>query len=137
AGRPDTVGPPARLGKLYDHWRPHRVGLSGAEMLRLVLRALGPIWPGRLSWDEVPLGDSGRHGAVPGDGIVPFHKLSQWLVYSLIEPLADAGLQVPGLDGSDGLATNRSGGLALECAAQPAPRRALALPPPSTREIVW
>ena len=41
--------------------------------------------------DGVPLGDCGRHPAVPGDGLVPFHKLSQWLVYSLIEPLADAG----------------------------------------------
>ena len=63
--------------------------LSAAEMLRTLLFALGPIWPGRISLDGVPLGDCGRHQAVPGDGLVPFHKLSQWLAYSLVEPLAE------------------------------------------------
>ncbi len=84
-------------------------------MLGLVLRALGPIWPGRLTLGGVPLGDCGRHAAVAGDGIVPFHKLSQWLVYSLIEPLADAGFRVTGLDGLTGLAEYRNGGLLLDC----------------------
>jgi len=31
------------------------------------------------------------------EGIVPFHKLSQWLAYSLIEPLEAAGIAVDGL----------------------------------------
>ncbi len=39
------------------------------EMLRLLLHAFGPIWPGRLLLGGVPLGDCGRHRAVPGDGI--------------------------------------------------------------------
>ena len=51
------------------------------------LLTLGPIWPGRLSLAGVPLGDCGRHPAVPGNGLVPFHKLSQWLAYSLIESM--------------------------------------------------
>src|SRR5438094_9685565 len=84
-------------------------------MLRLLLHALGPIWPGRLSLDGVPLGDCGHHGAVPGDGIVPFHKLSQWLVYSLIEPLAEAAFTIAGIDGLTGLAEYRNGGLFLDC----------------------
>ena len=115
--RPDLFGSPARLGNLYDFWLPRRVDLPAPDMLRLVLRALGPIWPGRLSLGGVPLGDCGRHGAVPGDGLVPFHKLSQWLVYSLIEPLADAGFQVTGLDGLTGLAEYRNGGLFVDCGA--------------------
>ncbi len=117
AARPEIFGSPARLGNLYDFWLPRRAELPAPDMLRLVLRALGPIWPGRLALGGVPLGDCGRHGAVAGDGIVPFHKLSQWLVYSLIEPLADAGFQVTGLDGLTGLAEYRNGGLLLDCGA--------------------
>jgi hypothetical protein len=121
AARPEIFGAPARLGNLYDFWLPRRDGLAAPEMLRLVLRALGPIWPGRLNLGGVPLGDCGRHGAVAGDGpeggIVPFHKLSQWLVYSLIEPLAAAGLHITDIDGLTGLAEYRNGGLLIDCGA--------------------
>jgi hypothetical protein len=112
---PELFGDPPRLGHLYDHWLPRRDGLPAPDMLRLVLRDLGPIWPGRLSFDGVPLGDCGRHGTVPGDGIVPFHKLSQWLVYSLIEPLQAAGFTITDIDGLTGLAEYRNGGLFLDC----------------------
>jgi hypothetical protein len=117
ATRPEIFGLPARLGHLYDCWWPRYTGLSAPDMLGAVLRALGPIWPGRLTLCGVPLGDCGRHAAVAGEGIVPFHKLSQWLVYSLIEPLADAGFNVTGLDGLTGLAEYRNGGLLLDCGA--------------------
>lgn len=113
--RPELFGSPARLGNLYDFWLSRRAGLPAPEMLRLILRALGPIWPGRLSLDGVPLGDCGWHSAVPGDGLVPFHKLSQWLTYSLIEPLADAGFTITDIDGLTGLAEYRNGGLFLDC----------------------
>jgi len=114
ADAPDLFGRPARLGNLYDYWLPTRDGLSAPDMLGLILRALGPIWPGRLALDGVPLGDCGRHRAVPGDGLVPFHKLSQWLVYSLVEPLIDAGFRIVDLDGLTGLAEYRNGGLFLD-----------------------
>jgi hypothetical protein len=113
--QPELFGSPARLGNLYDYWLSRRSGLPAPDMLRLLLHAFGPIWPGRLSLDGVPLGDCGRHSAVGGDGIVPFHKLSQWLVYSLIEPLADAGFNVTDIDGLTGLAEYRNGGLFLDC----------------------
>ena len=89
--------------------------LGAAEILRNLLVALGPIWPGRISLDGVPLGDCGRHPAVPGDGLVPFHKLSQWLAYSLVEPLAAGGIEVGDLDGLTGLAEYRNGGLFIDC----------------------
>jgi len=117
AARPEIFGAPARLGHLHDFWAPRRTALPAPDMLRLVLRALGPIWPGRLVLGGMPLGDCGRHGAVAGDGIVPFHKLSQWLVYSLVEPLADAGFRITGLDGLTGLAEYRNGGLFIDCGA--------------------
>jgi hypothetical protein len=45
---------------------------------------------------------------------VPFHKLSQWLSYSLIEPLKWAGLTVIDIDGLTGLPEYRNGGLFLD-----------------------
>jgi hypothetical protein len=115
--RPEIFGSPARVGNLYDFWLPRRAGLPAGDMLHLVLRVLGPIWPGRLTQCGVPLGDCGRHGRVAGDGIVPFHKLSQWLVYSLIEPLEDAGFHIANIDALTGLAEYRNGGLFLDCGA--------------------
>ena len=47
-------------------------------------------------------------------GLVPFHKLSQWLTYSLIEPLEEAGIMVTDLDGLTGLPEYRNGGLFLD-----------------------
>jgi hypothetical protein len=46
--------------------------------------------------------------------LVPFHKLSQWLTYSLIEPLQHAGITVTDIDGLTGLAEYRNGGLLVD-----------------------
>ena len=46
--------------------------------------------------------------------LVPLHKLSQWLAYSLIEPLQQAGLAVTDIDGLTGLAEYRNGGLFVD-----------------------
>ena len=48
------------------------------------------------------------------DGLVPFHKLSQWLTYSLLEPLEDAGIEVTDLDQLTALAEYRNGGLLID-----------------------
>jgi hypothetical protein len=115
AASPALFGAPARLGRLYDYWSAGAEPLTAAAVLCTLLQAFGAIWPGRISLRGVPLGDCGRHSAVPGDGLVPFHKLSQWLTYSLIEPLEAAGLRVVELDGLTGLAEYRNGGLFLDC----------------------
>ena len=47
-------------------------------------------------------------------GLVPLHKLSQWLAYSLIEPLEAAGIVVTDIDGLTGLAEYRNGGLFVD-----------------------
>ncbi len=46
--------------------------------------------------------------------LVPLHKLSQWLTYSLIEPLMRAGITVKNIDGLTGLAEYRNGGLFVD-----------------------
>jgi hypothetical protein len=83
-----------------------------------VLAGLGSIWPGRLTLAGVNLGDVWPHPAAGGTGatagLVPLHKLSQWLTYSLIEPLTGAGLHVTGVERLTGLAEYRNGGLFLD-----------------------
>jgi hypothetical protein len=54
------------------------------------------------------------------------HKLSQWLTYSLIEPLAEAGLAITGLDRLTGLAEYRNGGLFLDLGVLAAVHEAVA-----------
>ncbi len=112
---PARFGTPGRPGNLYDYWRGLGGVVCAAEILRVLLYALGPIWPGRISLGGVSLGDCGRHAAIPGDGLVPFHKLSQWLTYSLVEPLEAGGVGVAGLDALTGLAEYRNGGLFIDC----------------------
>ena len=115
AADPARFGTPGRPGNLYDYWRGLGGVVRAGEILRILLYALGPIWPGRISLGGVSLGDCGRHAAIPGDGLVPFHKLSQWLAYSLVEPLEAGGVGVAGLDALTGLAEYRNGGLFLDC----------------------
>ena len=45
---------------------------------------------------------------------VAFHKLSQWLTYSLLEPLSLLGIQVKGVEDMTGLAEYRNGGLFVD-----------------------
>src|SRR6185312_11816043 len=62
-----------RLGMLYDRLAAAPT-IEAAAVLRALLEALGPIWPGRVAWDGVPLGDTWPHPAVAGDalrGLVP------------------------------------------------------------------
>jgi hypothetical protein len=116
--RPEIFG--GRLGGLFDHLsakaRDGRV--PARAILAAVLDLFSMIWPGRLTLAGENLGDVWRHPAARGpgasDGYVPFHKLSQWLVYSLVEPLEWAGIAVDGLDELTGLPEYRNGGLFLD-----------------------
>jgi hypothetical protein len=115
-GQTDTPRP----GGLFDHLVAQAGGkaIAAPSVLREVLLQLGPIWPSRLSLAGVPLGDCWNHPAIKTNdatsGLVPLHKLSQWLTYSLIEPLQRAGLEVGDIDGLTGLAEYRNGGLFVD-----------------------
>ena len=117
---PRLFGADARLGNLYDHLlsRCQQGTLAANEILAAVLTGLGSIWPGRVQLADRNLGDCWPYPAL-GDtlanSLVPFHKLSQWLSYSLVEPLQQAGVTVVGLDELTGLAEYRNGGLLVDC----------------------
>lgn len=106
--------PGGRPGGLVDYLQK-RYGkkLTGPQVLRAVLDGLGEIWPGRVRVGGVNLGDMWSYSKVPG-GLAAFHKLSQWMTYSLMEPLMDAGFEVTEVEKLTGLAEYRNGGLLLD-----------------------
>jgi hypothetical protein len=112
---PAVFGTPARLGNLLDYLISSARGneIDAGDVLRTLLAAFGPVWPGRIRLAGVPLGDCWGHPALD-DGLLPFHKLTQWLTYSLLEPLEDAGLVVTGVETLTGLPEYRNGGLLLD-----------------------
>jgi hypothetical protein len=129
---PERFGQPARVGNLYDYFngQAQQDRLPARIILLTLLESLASIWPGRIELGGHNLGDVGRHPAARADdatsGLVPLHKLSQWLAYSLIEPLEDAGIEVFGLDALTALAEYRNGGLLIDSGVL-VPKRAAVL----------
>jgi hypothetical protein len=118
-------GGEARPGRLYDTL----LALSpvpAQAILGALLRDYAPIWRSGSRVLGLPAGDvwphpwAGSAGPTVGSsdpatvGWVPFHKLSQWLTYSLLEPLEWAGVPVVGLEALTGLPEYRNGGLLLD-----------------------
>ncbi|WP_334400099.1 URC4/urg3 family protein [Bradyrhizobium sp. AZCC 2289] len=122
ASKPDVFGSrdTARPGGLFDQLALLADGqeLPAPTILTELLQQLGPIWPSRLTLGGIALGDCWKHPALTTadatSGLVPLHKLSQWLAYSLIEPLQTAGIRVTDIDGLTGLAEYRNGGLFVD-----------------------
>lgn len=110
----------ARPGGLFDTLRARAVNgaLPASIILETLLEAFGAIWQDRPTLGGVHLGDCWPHPALKGprpeDGYAPLHKLSQWLTYSLIEPLATADIVVTGVQELTGLAEYRNGGLLVD-----------------------
>jgi hypothetical protein len=115
-GRQDSPRP----GGLFDTLADEAQGktIPATLILNKVLTHLGPVWPSSFVLGGIPLGDTWRHPLVTTSDatneLVPFHKLSQWLTYSLIEPLQWAGFSVTEVDGLAGLAEYRNGGLFID-----------------------
>jgi hypothetical protein len=108
--------PGGRMAGLLEMWRARtsREALPARDVLGAILDVLAPIWPARLSLAGEKLGDVWHHPSLPDDGLVPFHKLSQWLSYSIIEVLEQASIAVTGLDVLTGLAEYRNGGMFID-----------------------
>ena len=116
----------ARPGMFYDRLtaRGTRMHCSASEVLAELLTTMAPIWasgsrvqglPAGDVWQHIWAGDATAHGRdSTTSGWVPFHKLSQWLTYSLLEPLQWAGVEVSGIDALTGLPEYRNGGLLLD-----------------------
>ena len=141
--QPEVFGDVGRPGGLFDALvgpygpaAPPTAEITAHEILSLLLDSLSRIWPASNAIDTLAtdgsdnaggigsgdpamaLGDCWRHSAVSGPGLtngwMPFHKLSQWLTYSLLEPFAWAGVKVRHLEALTALPEYRNGGLLLD-----------------------
>ncbi len=130
--RPDVFVQPARPGQLYDLMshailragtdgpaqRVPVLRVSASQILRTILKAFSGIWPSGQMLGGKPVGDVWFHPMAGGTGAdtnrVPFHKLSQWLAYSMVEPLQWAGMTVDRLEELTALPEYRNGGLLID-----------------------
>jgi len=110
-GSRNQVSASAVLGELLASMAP--IWTSGSRVQGL---PAGDVWPHLWAGAEVAPrpGQSGQQVDSTTSGWVPFHKLSQWLTYSLLEPLECAGVQVTDLEALTALPEYRNGGLLLD-----------------------
>ncbi len=140
ADEPEVFGTEGRPAGLFDllvadeGGIAHTADVDAHDILSQILLSMAPIWPFGHSIGGVPLGDVWRHDAVraegPSNGWVPFHKLSQWLTYSLLEPFHWSGVKLRGIDKLTGLPEYRNGGLLLDTGV-------LQLREPDAAHTVW
>jgi hypothetical protein len=123
--QPEVFGEEGRPAGLFDmivspygHAVPHTADAAAHDILSQILISLPGIWPAGNAIEGVPLGDCWRHSAVRGEGLsdgwMPFHKLSQWLTYSLVEPFEWSGVKIRGLNALTALPEYRNGGLLID-----------------------
>jgi hypothetical protein len=88
-----------------------------AALWLALIEGLNPIWPpSRTKFGGISLGDVWPCEALkplaskPGDELVPFHKLTGWLTYSLLEPISKVlGWKFEGVEDMTGLPEYRNG----------------------------
>ena len=88
-----------------------------AALWGALIEGLSPIWPAtRSTLGGVALGDVWpcdalkESAVIEGDELVPFHKLTGWITYSLLEPLEKVlGWKFEGIEDMTGLPEYRNG----------------------------
>jgi hypothetical protein len=106
-----------RPGHVVDFVREAVVDgkVSINRLWEAIVVGLEPIWPskGKQRGDVCVYTDLKRIGE-PYSDFVPFHKLSQWLTYSMLEPFAEMGITFTDLHLLTGLSEYRNGGLFVD-----------------------
>ena len=125
----EIFGREARPGNMLDYLLSHpSTHVSAVPIIPLptlwttLMDGLSTIWPNtRTQIDEIPLGDAWpcasmpSHPTHPWENIVPFHKLTQWLTYSLMVPMQKlANVHFVGTELLTGLPEYRNGGLLVD-----------------------
>ncbi|KAJ1741991.1 hypothetical protein LPJ68_002358 [Coemansia sp. RSA 1086] len=118
---------PARPGFMLDYLSGCTTGtpmtVSIDDIWEVIIDGLAPVWPeSRTQLDGVPLGDvwpctalSTSPSTCAADQLVPFHKLSQWLTWSLLEVIIKLGkFTVVDTEKLTGLPEYRNGGLLVD-----------------------
>ncbi|KAI0316040.1 DUF1688-domain-containing protein [Amylostereum chailletii] len=125
---PTFFGAEGRPGNLIDFLATESIAEGGsrrvpiAALWHVLISGLASIWPtDRTSLGGVPLGDVWPCDALKssaadeGDELVPFHKLTGWTTYSLLEPMEKIlGWKFEGVEDMTGLPEYRNGGLLVD-----------------------
>ncbi|KAF7547135.1 hypothetical protein G7Z17_g7936 [Cylindrodendrum hubeiense] len=140
--KPDYFGDDGRPGDLIDHLLGHPSTQASSVLIvplpvlwNVLMTGLAPIWPqSRTSINGVNLGDAWPCQSMPQQGsstkisafpnnsnaaawesILPFHKLTQWLTYSLMQPMQSLlKMHFAGTELLTGLPEYRNGGLFVD-----------------------
>ncbi|QDS68984.1 hypothetical protein FKW77_009237 [Venturia effusa] len=124
-----AFGADSRPGNMLDYLLSHPTTQASSVPIVLLptfwnflMESLAPIWPSsRTQIDGVSIGDAWplsvmpSHPSQPWESIVPFHKLTQWLCYSLMVPMTKLlHVHFAGADLMTGLPEYRNGGLLID-----------------------
>ncbi|SRR6266566_4323911 len=131
----EFFGTDGRPGNLVDYLLSHPSTQASSMPIVLLpvlwnalMAGLAPVWPpSRTAIDGMSLGDAWpcssmpqpaspqAGGAEPWESILPFHKLTQWLTYSLMQPMQSLlKIHFAGTDLLTGLPEYRNGGLFVD-----------------------
>ncbi|KAI9830331.1 MAG: hypothetical protein M1819_005712 [Sarea resinae] len=125
----ELFGVEARPGNMIDYLLSHPTTQATAvpiiplpTLWSVLMDGLSAIWPStRTQIDGVSLGDAWpchsmpSHPSQPWENIVPFHKLTQWLTYSLMVPMTKLmNIRFAGSELMTGLPEYRNGGLLID-----------------------
>lgn len=126
----EFFGVNARPGNMLDYLLSHPSTLASSvpivplpTLWTVLMDGLGSIWPpSRAQIDGVSLGDAWQCStmpqsppAQPWESIVPFHKLTQWLCYSIMVPMSKLmNIHFAGTELLTGLPEYRNGGLLID-----------------------
>ncbi|KAL8722998.1 MAG: hypothetical protein Q9225_000614 [Loekoesia sp. 1 TL-2023] len=127
---PEYFGASQRPGNMLDYLLTHPSTQSSSTpvvtiptLWSVLTDGLASIWPAsRTQIGGVSLGDAWPCSSMPSpshtqswENIVPFHKLTQWLCYSLMVPMTRLmNVQFAGVDLLTGLPEYRNGGLLID-----------------------
>ena len=106
--------PGGRPGGMVDALLAQPQPVAATSLLRLLLFGFSTMWPARVTLEGIGFGDVWPWRGDGPDAWIPFHKLSQWLAYSLVEPLEHGGVRFTGVEELTGLPEYRNGGLFLD-----------------------
>ncbi|KAI9662579.1 MAG: hypothetical protein M1821_008746 [Bathelium mastoideum] len=125
----EIFGAEKRPGNMLDYLLSHPSTVASSvpvvplpTLWTVLMDGLGSIWPSsRTQVDGTSIGDAWpytsmpAHPAKPWENIIPFHKLTQWLTYSLMVPMTKVlNIQFAGAELLTGLPEYRNGGLLID-----------------------
>ncbi|KAJ5536156.1 DUF1688-domain-containing protein [Penicillium frequentans] len=126
----DFFGVDARPGNMLDFLLGHPSTLASSvpivpitTLWTVLMDGFSSIWPpSRTQIDGVSIGDAwdcsdlpSSPPAQPWESIIPFHKLTQWLCYSIMVPMSKLmHIHFAGSDLLTGLPEYRNGGLLID-----------------------